>query len=291
MASISDDTATELGVISYDGPAGAIVRTPHEAQIINGLLPHQKHAVAVTEEHGLQVTDIAVDPTEFPFPLRVKGERTVAELESFLAELARRPLDQIGDTGTLWGSAKRGVLTAIYNDHNTNGTDAGWRDDKLTMKLTADDDWAAWHAMSGRLYPQNEFGDKIEELLHTITSPDQAELLEVIDSIRSSTSGEFESKVERAHGGLKLTYREDHTVTAGKGRELEVPQVIILNLRPWEGHPETYPVEAKFRTRVTNGSLGLAIKLQPTAQILREAWHTITQAVTGQTGKPVLAVA
>jgi len=287
MANIND-TATELGVISYDGPAGAIVRTPHEAQIINGLLPHQKHAVAVTEEHGLQVTDIAVDPTEFPFPPRVKGERTVADLDSFLAELERRPLAQ--PTGTLWGNAKRGVLTAIYNDHHRNGTDPGWRDDKLTLKLTADDDWAAWHAMSGKLYTQDEFGDKIEELLHTITSPDQAELLEVIDSIRSSTKGEFESKVERAHGGLKLTYREDNTVTAGKGRMLEVPQVIMLNLRPWEGHPETYPVEAKFRTRISNGSLGLAIKLQPTAQILREAWYTITQAVSGQTGNPVLAV-
>ncbi|OBS01860.1 hypothetical protein A9W98_17910 [Mycobacterium gordonae] len=282
------DNTTTTNIDHVDSALLVGARAPHRAQIIDGLLPHQRHAIAVTEEHGLQVTDIAVDPTEFPIPLRVKGERTVSELESFLAELERRPMAQ--PTGTLWGSAKRGVLTAIYNDHNGNGTDAGWRDDKLTMKLTADDDWAAWHAMSGRLHPQNEFGDKIEELLHTITSPDQAELLEVIDSIRSSTSGEFESKVERAHGGLKLTYREDHTVTAGKGRELEVPQVIILNLRPWEGHPETYPVEAKFRTRVTNGSLGLAIKLQPTAQILREAWHTITQAVTGQTGKPVLAV-
>ena len=280
------DTTTNIDHVDSALLVGA--RAPHQAQLIDGLLPHLKHAIAVTEEHGLQVNDIAVDPTDFPMPLRVKGERTVADLDSFLAELERRPL--AAPTGTLWGSAKRGVLTAVYNDHNSNGADAGWRDDKLTLKLTPDDDWAAWHAMSGRLYPQNEFGDKIEELLHTITSPDQAELLEVIDSIRSSTSGEFESKVERAHGGLKLTYREDHTVTAGKGRELEVPQVIILNLRPWEGHPETYPVEAKFRTRITNGSLGLAIKLQPTAQILREAWYTITQSVTGQTGKPVLAV-
>lgn len=284
---------TPLAEIS--NAAGAIVRTPHQAQIIDGLLPHQRHAIAVTEDHGLQVTDIEVDPTNFPTPLRVHGERTVTDLDSFLAELDRRQLDQIGNTGTLWGSAKRGVLTAVYNDHNAETTaaapGAGWRDDKLTLKLTPDEDWAAWHALSGQFMPQNTFGDKIEELLHTITSPDQADLLEIIDSIRSSTSGEFESKVERAHGGLKLTYREDHNVTAGKGRELEVPQIITLNLRPWEGHPETYPVEAYFRTRVNQGSLGLAVKLKPTSQILRDAWYAITQAVSGQTGKPVLAVA
>lgn len=273
---------------------GQVHNTPHPAQLIDGLLPHQRHAIAVTEDHGLEVVNIEVDPKNFPTPLRVAGERTVTDLDSFLAELDRRPLDQLGDTGTLWGSAKSGVLTAIYNDHNasiaTNDPGAGWRDDKLTLKLTKDEDWAAWHALSGQFMPQNTFGDKVEELLHTITSPDQAELLEVIDSIRSSTSGEFESKIERAHGGLKLTYREDHNVTAGRAGQLEVPQIIKLNLRPWDNHPETYDVEAYFRTRVTNGSLGLAVKLKPTATILREAWYTITQAVIGQTGKPVYAV-
>jgi len=264
-------------------------RAPHQAQIIDGLLPHQKHAIAVTEENGLEVESIEVDPTEFPMPLRVKGERTVADLDSFLGELARRPLDQTGNNGTLWGAAKSGVLTAIYNDHEADGKSAGWRDDKLTLRLTPDEDWARWHKLSGQLFTQNDFGDIIEELLHTIVSPDQAELLEIIDSVRSSTSGEFESKIERAHGGLKLTYREDHNVSAGKGRELEVPQIITLELRPWEGHPETYPVEAYFRTRVNQGSLALGVKLKPTNQVLREAWYTITQSVAGQTGKPVYA--
>lgn len=274
---------------------GRVVNTPHAANLVDGLLPHQKHAIAVTEQHGLQIKNIEVDPTEFPMPMRVRGERTVTDLDSFLAELDRRPIDQTGNTGTLWGSAKRGILTAIYNDHEgtvpASSDGAGWRDDKLTLKLTQDEDWSAWHAMSGQFFSQDTFGDKIEELLHTITSPDQAELLEVIDSIRSSTSGEFESKIERAHGGLKLTYREDHNVTAGRAGQLEVPQTIWLNLRPWEGHHETYDVEAYFRTRVSNGQLGLAIKLKPTAQIIRDAWYAITQAVSGQASKPVYAVA
>lgn len=284
-------TANETTIENVDNAFVVGSRAPHPAQIIDGLLPHQRYAVAVTDENGLQVHEIDVPADSFPVPLRVKGERTVTDLDSFLAELARRPLDQTGTSGTLWGAAKSGVLTAIYNDHDADGQKAGWRDDKLTLRLTPDEDWARWHQLSGQLFTQNDFGDIIEELLHTITSPDQADLLEIIDSIRSSTSGEFESKIERAHGGLKLTYREDHNVSAGKGRELEVPQIITLDLRPWEGHPETYPVEAYFRTRVNQGSLGLGVRLKPTNQVLREAWYTITQSVAGQTGKPVYAVA
>lgn len=264
----------------------SVVNTPHPADIIDGAQPHLRHVLAVTEQHGLQVKDLVVDPADITHqPFRAKGERTVADLDSLLAELDRRPL---GDAGTLWGKANAGRLTAIYNDHTD--TDPGWRDDKLTLQLAPDEDWQAWHNISGTYFRQAEFGDKVENLLHTVTNPDQAELLEIIDSIRASTSGEFESAIERANGSQKLTYKQEHTVKAGRGGQLEIPQIITLELRPWDGHPETYPVEAYFRTRVQDGALGLAIKLKPTQQIIREAWYAVTQAVASQTGKPVLAV-
>ncbi|ORV82859.1 hypothetical protein AWC11_23150 [Mycobacterium interjectum] len=263
-----------------------VVNTPHPADIIAGPQPHVRHVMAVTEQHGLQVEELEVDPSDIAHqPFRVKGERTVADIDSLLAELDRRPL---GDGGTLWGKASAGRLTAIYNDHTTG--DPGWRDDKLTLQLAPDEDWAAWHGISGTYLKQGPFGDQIEELLHTVTSPDQAELLEIIDSIRASTSGEFESAIERANGSQKLTYKQEHTVKAGRGGQLEIPQIITLDLRPWEGHPETYEVESYFRTRVQDGALWLAVKLKPTRQIVREAWYAVTQAVVAQTGKTVLAV-
>lgn len=264
----------------------AVVNTPHPAEILDSPIPHQRYAIGVTEQHGLQVKELLFDPQQIiERPYRVSGERTVTDLDSFLAELDRRPLS---DYSTLWGSPTRGRLTAIYNDHH--GDDAGWRDDKLTLALTPDEDWAAWHALSGKLFTQNEFGDVIEELLHTIESPDQADLLEIIDSIRASTSGEFESAIERGNGSQKLTYKQQHTVRAGRSGQLEIPQIITLDLRPWEGHPATYAVEAYFRTRVSEGSLALAIKLKPTRQIVRRAWATLTEAVVAQTGTPVYAV-
>lgn len=270
------------------GVTNAIVRTPHQAQIIDGLLPHQKHAIAVTEDHGLQVEDIEVDPTSFPVPMRVRGERIVSDLDSFLAELKRRPLTETDST--LWGSAERGVLTAVYNDHAANGTDAGWRDDKLGLALVPDPYWARWHEISGKPYRQNDFGDVIEELLHTVIEPDQADLLEIIDSIRASTSGEFESKIERANGSQKLVYKQEHNVSAGRTGQLEVPQTLTLSLRPWDGHPENYQVSAWFRVNPSGGSLTLAVKLKPTREIVRAAWLTITDKVQQDTGKPVYAV-
>lgn len=264
--------------------ARGVISTPHQAQTIDGDSPHLRYAVAVTENHGLQVHTVDEHDLQ-PAPFRAIGQRVVSELDSFLSELERRPL---GDAGTLWGSAQRGSLTAIYNDHTSDFP--GWRDDKLALQLAADPDWHAWHALSGNYFRQQEFGDKIEELLHTIVSPDQAELLEVIDSIRASSRGEVESGIERANGGQRLVYKQEHTVRAGRTGQIEVPQIVGLELRPWDGHPQTYPVEGYFRVRVNEGQLNLAVKLKPTRQIVRTAWADLTAAVTNAFGKPVYAV-
>lgn len=245
-----------------------------------------KHVVAIDVEHGLNVHTID-EEIHLPAPRRPSGNRTVSELQSFLAELARRPLVA---TGTLWGTATAGKLTAVYNDHDPAPQAAGWRDDTLTLQLKADPDWTQWHAMSGKYFRQQEFGDLIEELLHTVDSPDQADLLEIIDTVRASTKGEFQSSISRADGAQSVVFHTEISTTAGKSTNtLEVPQMVKLRLRPWDGHPTFYDVDAYFRLKVEGNNLTLAIKLKPTRQILREAWAEITDTVTLAIDKPVYA--
>ena len=260
--------------LAYD-----VVQSPHT--------PYLRHVVAVTADQGLEIQTLDEEDQQ-PFPRRSKGERKVSELDSFISELARRPLDE---RGTLWGTAAAGRLAAVYNDHDVTPMVGGWRDDILTLQLKPDPDWTAWHEMSGKLYRQAEFGDRVEELLHTVISPDQAELLEIIDTVRASTKGEFENTISRADGAQKVTYHTEVSTTAGKAtRQLEVPQTISLRLRPWDGHPTFYDIDAYFRLKIEGNGLALAVKLKPTRTIIREAWAEITQAVAAATTKPVYAV-
>lgn len=255
-------------------------------EVLDSETPYVRHVLALTEEGGLVVQRIDEEADQL-FPRRSKGERVVSELDSFLAELSRRPLDE---RGTLWGSANAGKLSAVYNDHDVTPYIGGWRDDKLTLQLKPDPDWAQWHTISGKYYGQSDFGDIVEELLHTVVNPDQAELLEIIDSVRASSKGQFESSISRANGAQKLTYNTEISATAGKATtQLEVPQFVTLRLRPWDGHPTNYDVEAYFRLKIENGRLLLTIKLKPTRQIVREAWDEITATVASEIDKPVYA--
>lgn len=279
--------AAKAGVVGTIEHAPAVAKTPFPAEIIDDINePHVKIAVSVTEQHGLQVERVEELESSYPQPWRAYGSRAVADIDSFLAELDRRKL---GPSGTLWGKGTAGTITAIYNDHTADAP--GWRDDTLTVTLKADEDWVAWHQLSGQFLPQEKFGDIIEELRHTIQTPDQADLLEIIDSVRASTSGEFESTIERARGGIKATYKKEVSARAGAvGRELQVPETITLLLRPWENHPVSYEVQAYFRLNITEGHLRLAVKLFPTRVIIRQAWEEVTERVTNAVLKPVYAI-
>ncbi|MCG7592428.1 DUF2303 family protein [Mycobacterium sp. PSTR-4-N] len=279
----------EQGFVSVDN-------TPHPADVVDTGLAHRRYAIAVTDEHGLQVKELN-DPDQRTNPHRVEGTRTVTELASFLHELNRRPLSE--ETGTLWGNASRGSIVAIYNDHEGGPNSAelakddrlaGWRDDRLELKLPAHPDWVRWHEISGKYFGQEQFGDIVEDLRHTIVAPDQADLLEIIDSVRGSTGGDFESSIDRARGGLKVAYKKEVNARAGAvGRELEVPQHIKLSITPWDGHTKLYDVNAYFRLNITEGHLKLAVKLFPTRETVRVAWAELTADITAAIGKPVYA--
>ena len=239
---------------------------------------------ANSSENGLQVKEVdirAYTPGLLSSP--EAGTRTVTDTVSFLAELDRFKLD---DASTLWGDETRGRIVAIYNDHTNES--AGHRDNKLELVLRVDEDWANWHQLSDKYMPQSEFGDRVEELLHTVVEPSQAELMEVIDSIRATSKGSFESSIVRATGSSVLEWREDVQTTAGKANKLEVPREIVLALRPFEGLA-TYKVPAWFRTRVSGGRLELAIKLKPTRPVVRRAWSDLVEGIEEGTTKPVLA--
>ncbi|MCV7255274.1 DUF2303 family protein [Mycobacterium hackensackense] len=272
---------------------------PQQIAVVGTNIDGLTHVAATTATGGLDLKTID-DEQHLETPRRAKGTRTVSETLSFLDELDRRPL-AIG-VSTLWGDYTKGKLAAVYNDHDTD--DAGWRDDRLVLQLVDDPDWVRWHQVSGKWFNQYDFGDLVEELLHTVSSPDQADLLEIINSIRASQSGKFESKIERSTSDQELTYTQETTATAGTStRKLEVPKTITLRLRPWEGHvgapvegeslpPQwlgTYEVEAWFRLHVAGGELKLAIKLKPTQQLLRQAWAEMVNAIVDKTNIPVLA--
>lgn len=248
------------------------------------------YLVTANTESGLQ-TEVVDVRGQVPaaFPPRTPDRRTVTDTASFLAEVTRRPLLQ--GLSTVWGNRDKGQVSVIYNELGTDATaDYTRRNDVLALQFVADPDWATlFNAADGKFHSQLEFGDLIEQAGHLITSHQAADVMEIIDSIRASSKGSFESGIKRATSSVNLTYSEEVSAKAGTAtRQLEIPREITLSARPFEDYP-VIEVRCWLRLNISQGQLGLGLFPQPYQHLVRDAWTHVTGELSEALGVPVYA--
>ena len=248
------------------------------------------YLVTANGDGGLQFNVIDVR-AEAPnaFPPRIVNDRIVTDTASFLAEINRRPL--IESLSTVWGNRQKGEITAVYDElPGAAISDYTRRGDRLTLRFVPDPDWATLgRTADAAFHGQDEFGDMIEAAGHLITSHPAAELMEIVDSVRTSSKGSFESRIKRDTGTQYLTYSEEVSAKAGSStKPLEVPREITLSARPFEDYP-LVEVKCWLRLRVNQGALGLGLFPQPYQHLVRDAWTHVTTELAEKLGVPVYA--
>lgn len=269
----------------------AITLPKHDADLIDEPdADTSLYLVTANGENGLQ-TEVVDVRGQVPaaFPPRTPDRRTVTDTASFLAEVTRRPLLQ--GLSTVWGNRDKGQVSVIYNELGTDATaDYTRRNDVLALQFVADPDWATlFNAADGKFHSQLDFGDLIEQAGHLITSHQAADVMEIVDSIRASSKGSFESGIKRATSSVNLTYSEEVSAKAGTAtRQLEIPREITLSARPFEDYP-VIEVRCWLRLNISQGQLGLGLFPQPYQHLVRDAWTHVTGELSEALGVPVYA--
>lgn len=241
-------------------------------------------------ENGLE-TEVVDIRAAIPdaFPPRTAEPRVVTDTASFLGEIKRRPL--LAGLSTVWGNRKRGEIVAVYDDLGTDATaDYSRRRDLLMLRFVADPDWdTLTKVIDGKFREQESFGNLLETAGHLVVSHPLAELMEIVDSIRGSKSGKFESRIQRATSSQSLTFTEEVNARAGTAtRPLEVPKEIEFSARPFEDYPAV-PVKCWLRLSVQQGELKLALVPQPFDHLIRAAWQGVIEDLAEELGQPVYA--
>ncbi|WP_458317142.1 DUF2303 family protein [Mycolicibacterium brisbanense] len=273
----------------------AIQLPPHAVELVRDG-DDAIYVVTANGENGLEAKVVDVRG-EVPaaFPPRTVNDRVVTDTASFLAEIARRPL--LADESTVWGNRQKGEITAVYDELSSVPTNHYTRrGDRLILRFVPDPDWATlFKTADGNYHGQEEFGDLIESAGHLITSHPAAELMEIVEDIRASSKGSFESRPRRDTGSLHITYSEEVTVRSGAQsktgtapKELEVPREITLAARPFEDYP-LVEVTCWLRLRINQGVLGLGLFPQPYQHLVRDAWTHVTNELAEKLNVPVYA--
>jgi uncharacterized protein YfdQ (DUF2303 family) len=240
---------------------------------------------------GGHVQMIDVEAALSPYmahPRRKTGTYRVHDAASFAAYLYRHGTE---DT-EVWSDSRGSKIVGVINAHEAAsgpvgapGPAAGWGDHRVVYAVEQTKAWQAWIARDGQLLSQSDFAELIEDRAVDIVRPAAAEMLELAQTFQATIGVEFGSSKLLSSGERQLEYRETVDAKAGRAGKLEIPRDFDLALIPFEG-AKPFRITARFRYRITDGTLRVGYRLTRPDVVLREAFESVVTEVAGLDGTP-----
>lgn len=212
-------------------------------------------------------------------PQRKRGVTTLCDTASFITVVN---LDKTPDT-RLYGSYKKPRFMAVFNDH---GQTPGWQDHRAIYECPTSIEWQTWTGSNGKQMSQVDFARFIENNLPDVADPPAADMLEISRSLEAKKKVNFASGIRLANGQNELTYEEQISGTAAKGK-LQVPELFTIGIPVLEGGAR-YAVQARLRYRIQDGgNLTIWYELVRLHKIIEDAVHAVWTEIQDKTGMQV----
>ncbi|WP_162941558.1 DUF2303 family protein [Desertimonas flava] len=208
-------------------------------------------------------------------PRRARGTVQVHSADSFVAVCGRLVDEEGPDAVGLYADETANKLVAVLNDDIASAP--GWRDHRVELVLRHTPEWEHWHRNQG-LKSQQDFAETIEAGLTEIHEPAAATMLTIAETFEAKVDVNFAQGADMGRGRRQLTFNEKVTAKAGEGGALEIPEKMVLGLRPFIGG-DAYKVEAKIKFRLREGKLAIGYVLDRPHETLRDAFLNDTQKV------------
>lgn len=161
----------------------------------------------------------------------------------------------------------------------------------VTLTCPFDVDYAKWRKIFDEQLSQGDFGNVLEDLVHTISEPAFADLQEAIDSLRIDKAVRFQSRVNRRNGNVTFVYDEVDSPGEGEGGgTVSLPQEVKIVVSIFQGGPAIELV-AKLRYRLDKGKVFFILVVPGLDSIEREQFRRIAEDVRERTNTPVFYTA
>lgn len=207
-------------------------------------------------------------------PVRKSGKVTVFDAASFNQVIADN-----SDAGNiaiyLDRNPNRPSVVAVLNGNGKAGP--GWADFRLNIEFRPTPQWVKWRNLDGKLMPQVEFAEFVEENLEDIADPAGATMLEIASQLQLVRSVNFRSRVVLQSGTFAFAHDQDDKASVGAGT-IDVPQTFTLGIAPIFGLA-AYRVPARFRYRIEDGKLKLGFRLQRVETIMEQIVEDVVSKI------------
>lgn len=185
-----------------------------------------------------------------------------------------------------------GTFRAIINYHDLKPGElasehgAQWGDHVALYAPRRTPEWERWIAIDGNAMSQEDFAEFVEDNIRDIAEPTGAQMLALALDFQAKTDSRFGRVLNLGNGSVQLDYVQSVQGGDAKG-QLVVPTNIKLGLRPFVGGA-AYAIPARFRYRVSGGSLTFTVILDRPDIIEETALEEALTAITAGTELPAI---
>lgn len=242
-------------------------------------------ALAVVVPAGYQVASLRVDGDEYrDYPRHKTGAPVVYDPASFTLYWTKHHQDGESE---LYADYREGRIVGVLDAHSD--ALAGWKKHTVTLALQKNPTWDAWKAASGKLLPQTQFAEILEQLVADIVEPDGATMLEIATTLSATRSAVYDAKATRLdNGDRRFSFDETTTARAGAGRgQVDIPSKFLIRAQPFVGGPTTR-VEALLRYRVGDSGLQLGYVLVRPDDAVRTVFDAVVAELEDAIQTPVM---
>lgn len=215
-----------------------------------------------------------------PTPTRKTGTVKLRDTASFIAYVN----DEKTEATRIYGNLVNPHFVAVFNDH---GDTPAWKDYRASYACPLSVEWQTWKGASGKQMAQEQFAQFIEDNLPDIAQPPAADMLEISRTLEAKKKVNFASGVRLSNGQNELTYEEQISGTASKGK-LVVPEEFTIGIPVLEGGAR-YAVTARLRYRIGDGGrMAMWFELVRPHKILEDAVKDVCKDIADKTGIAIL---
>lgn len=199
-----------------------------------------------------------------PNPRRTKATASFADVDSFLAYVARHKI--VGSTVAWCNFNPQSFaldFSAVIDDHAAAGI-GGWRSHKATFKPELSAEWKVWKAEDRKAMGQIEFAEWIQEHDTDINSnagdgfPTSLAMMKMATEFVANEERKLSSTVKLQSGGVRLTYIAD----PDKGTEahMQMFEKFALGMPVFHGC-SAWRIDARLKYRNNSGKLAFIYEL------------------------------
>ena len=248
-----------------------------------------KLGVAISTPKNIDGTPYVVVPKGFEVqrldnflvaPTRKTGTTTLRDVASFKQFV----IQEGNESSRIYGTYNPPGFVAVFNDHMPKGL-AGWRDHKAVFSCPLSPEWKTWSGSSKKHMSQADFAAFIEDNLPDIAQPPAADMLDISRTLEAKKTVNFASGVRLSNGQNEITYEEEISGTAGKGR-LTIPEVFTIGIPVLENGAR-YAVDARLRYRIGEGKMVMWYELVRPHKIMEDAIKEVWTDIQNTTGLTV----